>query len=215
MPKYADQNGNAPGIQYFIYFPEADNALSELIVAGYQKFLENDFMGLTNATQEVKSAMLQYGQDGLHLDGHSRGAMTIGNAMESLQKRDDAQGLLSGTTMSFFGPAYNVFKADDELSYLQNRDAISNDLQWLGMVLTFENHAADPVGGRIGGNPAKGGSIPADSSWIKETLKVMGGKYSVHNCYGISELECVNVWNNSPNHLPTLQPARNSLKSIK
>ena len=56
------------------------------MTAGYQKFLEEDKTGLTNATQEVKGMMETYGTSGLHLDGHSRGSMTVGNALKSLQE---------------------------------------------------------------------------------------------------------------------------------
>ncbi|WP_404549502.1 hypothetical protein, partial [Dyella jejuensis] len=94
-----------------IDFPEASNALSELLVAGYQKNLENDFFGLTNATVETKDMMLLYGETGLHFDGHSRGSMTIGNAMESIARMSGSQGILSNTTVGFFGPAYNAAKA--------------------------------------------------------------------------------------------------------
>ncbi len=214
--KYAAQNGSAQGVQYYIYFPEADNSLSELLVAGYQKSLENDFMGLTNATQETKGFMLQYGQQGLELDGHSRGSMTVGNAMESLMKRDDAKGLLSGTTISFFGPAYNVFKADDELNYLQNREVVSNDAQRQSMVLTFENHVADPVGRWIGGNPSTGGSIPVGSSWVQENMNVFSGSgNTAHNCYGRGVPFCKQYWSNSPNDKTLVIPVHNNISFDK
>ncbi|RBJ36563.1 hemagglutinin repeat-containing protein, partial [Xanthomonas oryzae] len=190
--KYADQHSTADGPQYYVHFPEADNKLSELLIAGYQKYLENDFFGLTNATQQTEDYMLKYGEAGLHFDGHSRGSMTIGNAMESIAKMDDASGLLSKTTVSFFGPAYNAKKADDILSYLQNREA-QDDPQ--SMVLTLQNHMADPVGRLIGGNPATGGTIPEGSSLIAEILKVLGGEATVHNCYGASaNRACRDLW---------------------
>jgi filamentous hemagglutinin len=61
------------GPRYYLHFPEAANGLSELLVAGYQKSLEGDFWGLANAATELKGLMLQYGQDGLQLEGHSKG----------------------------------------------------------------------------------------------------------------------------------------------
>lgn len=120
--------------------------MSELLVAAYQKYMDSDFWGLTNATQEIKDLMLEYGQDGLHLDGHSRGSMTVGNAMESIIKMPGSQGALNSTTISFFGPAYNVSEADALLSYLQNRSAVGDAGQREAMVLTWQNHIADPVG---------------------------------------------------------------------
>lgn len=182
--QYAYQHSTADGPQYFIAFDKAHNGFSELLVAGYQHFMENDFWGLTNATEETKWVMLYYGQNGLHFDGHSRGAMTVGNAMESIAKIPGAEGSLSGTTISFFGPAYNVAKADQLLSFLQDRNTIEDPAQRQNMVLVFQNHIADPVGWFIGGNPSTGGTIPEGSSALQEMLRALGGENTSHNCYG-------------------------------
>ncbi|OLG52317.1 hypothetical protein BXO8_00470, partial [Xanthomonas oryzae pv. oryzae] len=179
---YASQHSTVTGPQYYIHFPQASNFFSELLIAGYQKYLENDFWGLTNSTQEAKDIMLQYGATGLHIDAHSRGTMTDGNAEESIAKMPDAPGLLSKTTVSFFGPAYNAKKADDILSFLQNRE-VQGDPE--SMVLTLQNHMADPVGRLIGGNPATGGTIPEGSNFMLEILRALGGSGTSHNCYGI------------------------------
>ncbi|WP_342316327.1 hypothetical protein [Lysobacter sp. FW306-1B-D06B] len=125
--KYADQHSSSgDGPQYFIHFPKAENSVSELLIAGYQKYLESDALGLANATDLTREYMLLYGEDGLHLDGQSRGSLTVGNAMESLENLPSANGLLSGTTVSFFGPACNAAAADALLSHLQNRDSWTN-----------------------------------------------------------------------------------------
>ncbi|WP_343133214.1 hemagglutinin repeat-containing protein [Dyella sp. M7H15-1] len=208
--KYADQHSSAgDGPQYYIAFPEAGNALSELLVAGYQKNLENDFWGLTHATQETKWMMLYYGQDALHFDGHSRGAMTIGNALESIAKTPGAEGVLSGMTVSLFGPAYNAAKADQILGFLQDRDAIADPAQRQGMVLTLQNHIADPVGRFIGGNPATGGTIPDGSSSLWEMIRAgTGQKDTSHNCYGASkDAACGNFWQDFPTLMPMSMPA--------
>lgn len=196
--KYANQHSTAiDGPQYYAAFPKAGNAISELLVAGYQKSLENDFWGFTNATEETKLEMIQYGQSGLQLDGHSRGSMTIGNAMESLA-RNGNQGILSATTVSFFGPAYNAYQADSLLSYLQNRSAVTDPVQQQSMVLTLQNHIADPVGGGIliGNNPSTEGTIPTGSSSLCEIWRaITGQKNTSHNCYGASGSEaCARLW---------------------
>ncbi|EJF91611.1 hypothetical protein ME9_01721, partial [Bartonella taylorii 8TBB] len=70
---YAEQHAENKNVPlYFVVFPEADSAISELLVAGYQKFMENNFWGLTNSTQEAKDIMSRYGNTGLHFDAHSR-----------------------------------------------------------------------------------------------------------------------------------------------
>jgi filamentous hemagglutinin len=207
--KYADQHSSAGGSpQYYIAFPEAGNSLSELLVAGYQKNLENDFWGLTNATEETKWMMLYYGQDGLHFDGHSRGSMTIGNAMASIAKLPGSEGMLSDTTVSFFGPAYNAAKADKILSFLQDRDAINDPAKRQEMVLVLQNHVADPVGRIIGRNPATGGTIPEGSTSLWEMIRAATGqKDTSHNCYGASKsAACGDFWRDFPSRMPVSVP---------
>lgn len=109
------------------------------MVAGYQKFLENDFWGLANSTQEVKNLMDRYGSTGLLLDAHSRGAMTVGNALESLSK--SGAGYLTSIDINFYGPAYSAEKAAGLLYQLSGgaKDYVS-----------LQNHADDFVGSIIG-----------------------------------------------------------------
>jgi len=187
--KYALQHQYVDGPQYLVHFPKADNLISELLVAGYQKFLENDLTGLANATQETKKLMLQYGKEGLHIDAHSRGAMTTGNALESIRNQGNSIGSLSNTTINFFGPAYNAAKADTLLSNLQNRDPLRNDI-----ALKLENHSADFVGRVLGGNPATGGVIPEGSSLLSEIFNIFSGKETVHSCYGNASADCRKYW---------------------
>ncbi len=93
---------------YFVVFPQADSAISELLVAGYQKFMENNFWGLTNSTQEAKDLMYSYGITGLELYGHSRGTMTLGNMLNSF-KQEGVHGIANeNTTINLYGPAFNV-----------------------------------------------------------------------------------------------------------
>lgn len=208
--KYANQNNKA---DYFIHFPEASNLLSELLIAAYQKYLESDALGLSNATQEVKSLMIQSGQTGLHLDGHSRGSMTIGNAMESLAKESGAQGILSNTTVNFYGPAYNARQADELLSWLQNRTDMTPEEKDKAMLM-FQNHSADPVGGAsvVGNNPGTGGTIPQNSGRLVEQARaLLGQRDTVHNCYGSAPGKCMEFWSDSLDKKPILQPAQPAL----
>jgi filamentous hemagglutinin len=71
-----------PKTQYLVYFPEASNRISEFLVSGYQETLE-PVMGLSNASQLNLELISQHGADGLVLDGHSRGALTVSNAMSA------------------------------------------------------------------------------------------------------------------------------------
>ena len=160
---------------YLVYYPKADNAISELLVAGYQKFLEGSVGDLTNATQEMKSLMEQYGTEGLNLVGHSLGAMTIGNAMESLANEQGARGVLSNTDIKFVGPAYNAQEAANLLDTLSNGNRSS---------VLLQNHADDFVGSLLGNNPATYDQRPADSNKLYEWYRIFGDAPTVHSCGG-------------------------------
>ncbi|MEQ1527432.1 MAG: hypothetical protein ABL911_11900 [Gallionella sp.] len=95
--------------------------------------------------------MNQYGQTGLALNAHSRGSLTIGNAMDSMTHKLNASGSLSGTNINFFGPAMNVNNADKTLGGLQNRQAMPTNQQ-SNAVLQYMNHVADPIGRIVGWN---------------------------------------------------------------
>jgi filamentous hemagglutinin len=169
-----------------------DNTVSELLVAGYMKMLDGDFWGLSTSTLAMRDIMLIYGNEGLHLDGHSRGGMTIGNALESIDKMEGSQGLLGQTTLNLFGSAYSSTHANAILGRLQDRSQKNNPDDWNVMQST---HIADFVGRFIGGNPATGGKIPQGSTWIKEVKRVLGEEQTAHNCYGASTgRTCSALW---------------------
>ena len=104
----AEQNSSGE-VDYLVHFPQANNMISELLVAGYQKFLEGSTLGLTNATQQNVDLWNQTGGS-ITLDGHSRGGMTVGNALTAVQE----QGRTGGTTnVNLYGSAYNAQDAAD------------------------------------------------------------------------------------------------------
>lgn len=175
--RYAVQMSELPPGQdvYLVYYPQAGNPISELMVAGYQKFLEGGIGDLSNASQEMKNLMGHHGADGLNLVGHSRGAMTIGNAMEVLSEQGGSGGVLNNTEIKFVGPAYNAQDAANML------DAMSNGNR---SVVLLQNHADDFVGTLIGGNPATYDQRPAESSRLNEWWRIFGDAPTVHSCYG-------------------------------
>lgn len=157
------------------------------MIAGYQNALENNFWGLTNSTQEVVGLMNQYGQSGLDLYGHSRGGMTIGNAETSIIT-SGGKNVLGNTSIYFFGPAYNAQKSANQLYVLSGGKQNS---------VTLENYKDDFVGSWIGGNPASNTRIPNGSNWIKEGINMLGGKETVHSCYGDGHGNCNIKYGNS------------------
>jgi filamentous hemagglutinin len=183
--KYALQHGSADGPQYFLHFPMARGWVPELLVAGYMKMLEGDTFGYTNATSELIGIMSDYGQQGLHLDGHSRGSMTIGTAMAKLAQNPDRAGALSATTIKLIGPAQNVENAVQLYKKLQGSSFGD------GSGLTYENHIADPIGRWVGLNAPTGGSLPESKLWLLEMLRAGGGRQTTsHNCYGAAPEAC-------------------------
>ena len=146
------------------------------------------------ATSETKSLMHQYGKSWVNLGGHSRGSMTIGNALESIASslKDDKEPL-SQTTVTFFGPAYNANKADSILSKLQGRDFKDSSVRD-DFVLQLHTHYLDPVATQTGKNPSTGGTMPIGNNEFVERLKVMFGDNTAHNCYGNAGIACGGYW---------------------
>lgn len=178
---YASQhNGGVVKPQYIVHFPRADSMVGELMVAGYQKFLENNFWGLSNSGQEVQNLMRQYGASGLLLDAHSRGSMTVGNAMGSLIK-DGGNGILVNTDINFYGPAFNAQSAADLLYQLSGG---TKD------IVNLQNHKDDFVGSILGGNPATHSLRPDNSNKVKEWIQMFSSPNTVHSCYGSVASDC-------------------------
>ncbi|BCM23768.1 two-partner secretion domain-containing protein [Methyloradius palustris] len=166
---------------YLVYFPDANNFFSELMIAAYQKNLEGTTLGLTNATQEIVNLSQQYGSEGLNLVGHSRGGMTIGNALEALENMGNNQNILSGTNIKLVGSAYSAQDAANSLSDLSGGAQTSVQLQ---------NHVDDFVGRLIGGNPTTYGNTPTGSSMIQEWIHIFGASPTTHSCYGAASSAC-------------------------
>ena len=175
--RYAVQMSESPPGEdvYLVYYPEANNSVSELMVASYQRFLEGRIGDLANATQEMKDLMTQYGADGLSVVAHSRGAMTVGNAMEALAGQAGSAYVLHNTEIKFVGPAYSAQDAANML------DAMSNGNH---SVVVLQNHADDFVGRLIGDSPATFAKRPEDSNMLNEWIRMFGAAPTVHSCYG-------------------------------
>ncbi|WP_375645094.1 filamentous hemagglutinin [Bartonella sp. MR100HLJHH] len=185
---YAEQHAkdkNNP--LYFVVFPQADSAISELLVAGYQKFMENNFWGLTNSTQKAKDIMSRYGNTGLHFDAHSRGSLTGFNMMNSF-KQEGVNDVAGNTTISFHGPAANVLAASGLLGYVSGGKQTT---------IGFDGHRFDFVSRWIGGNGYTYETIPAGSNWWKETWNMFTNPNSVHTCLGHASSACRYVYGSS------------------
>ena len=179
---------------YFVHHPKAKNGLSELLVAGYEKMFETSFgnlLGMDNSSLQAMNIMKQYGKDDLYLGSHSRGTLTVSNALKALNTEDNREKkLLSNTTAKMVGPAADVTRADGYLSQLQTgKERTTSDGS-----IRIENHASDPVGSMpilLGGNPATTSENNLNKGWIARISDIFGDNSSVHNCHGLGQRQCI------------------------
>ena len=179
---------------YFVHHPKAKNGLSELLVAGYEKMFETSFgnlLGMDNSSLQAMNIMKQYGKDDLYLGSHSRGTLTVSNALKALNTEDNREKkLLSNTTVKMVGPAADVTRADGYLSQLQTgkeRTASNGSIR-------IESHASDPVGSMpilLGGNSATTSENNLNKGWIARISDIFGDNSSVHNCHGLGQRQCI------------------------
>ncbi|WP_375697142.1 filamentous hemagglutinin, partial [Bartonella sp. AP14QHHD] len=185
---YAEQHAkdkNNP--LYFVVFPQADSAISELLVAGYQKFMENNFWGLTNSTQEAKDLVYSHGLTGLELYGHSRGTMTLGNMLNSF-KQEGVHGIADNTNINFYGPAFNALVASGLLGYVSDGKQTT---------IGFDGNRYDFVSRIIGGNGYTYETIPTGSNMWKEWWRVIMNPISSHTCLGDVGYKCQKFYGTS------------------
>ena len=135
--------------------------------------------------------MGQYGKQKLYIGEHSRGTLTLSNALKALNTEDNrAKKLLLGTTIKMVGPAADVTRADGYLSQLQTgKERTTSDGS-----IRIENHSSDPVGSMpilLGGNPATTSENNLNKGWIARISDIFGDNSSVHNCYGLGQIQCV------------------------
>lgn len=183
---------------YFTYFPQSKDMLVEAGIAVFQKFFEGTFFfGLTNSTKKFQNTMSLYGNDGLHIDGHSRGSMTVGNGVHDFEK-PGIHGIASNTSINLLGPAYNAQSMANMLDYLSDGKQTSVGL---------ENHAYDFVGVKFGGNPATFDKIPSGSGPWNEAWRIFKTYPTVHACYGHASDVC--TWRYDSSHRIQI----NSIKS--
>ena len=179
---------------YFVHHPEAKNGLSELLVAGYEKMFETSFgnlLGMDNSSLQAMNIMKQYGKDDLYLGSHSRGTLTVSNALKALNTEDNREKkLLSNTTVKMVGPAADVTRADGYLSQLQTgKERTTSDGS-----IRIENHASDPVGSMpilLGGNPATTSENNLNKGLVERISDIFGDNSSVHNCHGLGQRQCI------------------------
>ncbi len=179
------------------------------MVAGYQKFLESEGFGLTNAVKENIKVMGRYGKEGLIIDAHSRGGMTTGNALTFIDKNSNDNSILEFLDIYTVGSAFNNQKMADMLN---KKSATSGKVY-------AQVHKDDFVGTFIGGNEATGGTTPDGSTSFIEGLKSIFFDVTVHNSYGEGKPNGASkkYWQDSPDGKAKfiLIPASNNKEVLK
>ncbi|NBI41709.1 hypothetical protein GVX86_09685 [[Haemophilus] felis] len=168
---------------YFVHHPQANNDISELLIASYQKYLEGSIGSLGNSTLQAKNIMEKYGTQGLYIGSHSRGTLTVDNALRELDKYDN-RGILSNTKVKMVGPAADVNQANRRFIRLQGNNSKES--------IRFENNKLDSVGSLIGSNPYTTKTNINNFGIFKRTYDLLFGDTSAHNCYGIGNPQCIN-----------------------
>ncbi|WP_249961062.1 hypothetical protein [Histophilus somni] len=183
---------------YFVHHPKANNPISEVLVAGYQKMLEGSFnnkiFGMDNSALQAVELMKSYGKDNLYLGSHSRGTLTLSNALTALNTEENRKNkILSGTLIKMVGPAANVSNADNRLSRLQTGSARNNSNS--AGSIRIENHISDLVGSMpilLGGNPSTMDENLLNKNKLDLIKDIFSNeRSSVHNCYGLGQEQCV------------------------
>jgi filamentous hemagglutinin len=166
---------------YLLNFPYSGNALSELMVAGYQKFLEGDFFGLSGTAKLAKELTLELGMGmGMDWRAHSRGSLTVKNMLDSIVKERAMDRGDYNVQVNFYGPAANKQATEALLSSLNGKES----------KIGLETHKDDFVGIVIGGNEATHDKRPAESSKLNEWITLIGDPPTVHSCYGDGKPGC-------------------------
>lgn len=175
---------------HFLSNPQTGNFLSELMVAGYHKFLEGNVAGLSNSALGLEKLVNRYAREnqaGLYLGSHSRGTMVVYNLMRKLEHENKA-GEYPNLDVDMLGAAANLQKSDRRLSHLQGLERNeSNKNRSIGTEIA----ARDIVGTWVGRNRSTIDTNTQNRGWIRTIVDIFVGKSSSHNCTGVGTEQCV------------------------
>ena len=158
---------------------------AELLTAVYQKWFKSG----DNSVRQAEILLKDYGNKGLFVGSHSRGTLTVSNALQRLDSEEN-KGLLAKTKMKMVGPATDVTRADNILNRLQGKGEVRQSRE--GSILV-ENSKYDAIGSWwiIGGNPYTTETKAQDKNSVAVLRDIFGDNSSSHNCYGLGQRQCV------------------------
>jgi filamentous hemagglutinin len=172
-----DANGveSKPTTIYLMHYVPANNGLSELMIAAYEKSLAPT-LGYSNQDEAYAAAIQARGQLETTSLGHSRGTIVQTNANNMLGEQNFTNPDLSvrGVGGAVTGETYT----DAALKVAGNPEKESKNI-------TFTYFSNDPVPVVAGGNP---GVISLSEFW-----RVLTTSNSAHSCYGTGAAGCSQV----------------------
>ena len=158
-----------------LHYPEANNLISELMVAGYEKFLA-DKLGYTNYDTSYADKVQQLAPYGLSSEGHSRGTLVQDNALNILHD----QGWQAPADMS-------VQMRGAAISKDESKNSLSSVGMDPGNQLNYLSHPNDPINVIVAGEKGDTGA-----AW-KEWWRVFTTSNSAHSCYGTGAAGCAKI----------------------
>jgi filamentous hemagglutinin len=165
--------GEKPHTIYLMHYVPANNGLSELMIAAYEKSLAST-LGYSNQDEAYAAAIQARGQLETTSLGHSRGTIVQTNANNMLGEQNFTNPNLSvrGVGGAVTGETYTA-----AAQKVTGDDSKNN--------ITFKYFINDPVPVVAGGNP---GVISLAEFW-----KVLSTSNSAHSCYGTGAAGCAQV----------------------
>jgi filamentous hemagglutinin len=191
-------NGEKPSTVYFMHYQPANSSIGELIVAGYERVLNNaipataNFLGYTNPDTTYAQTLQGFGTDPVTSLGHSRGGSVQLNALNILNSQGYTNENLSVRTV---GGAVGVTQITGAAAQVVGQKHINQ--------ISTAYYANDPVAVMAGSNI---GIATLRDLWTVLT----GPSNTQHSCYGTGAQGCTQVEIPLPNgNLGT--PAGNDL----
>ncbi|HET6395666.1 MAG TPA: hemagglutinin repeat-containing protein [Pseudoxanthomonas sp.] len=194
------KEGDTTGVTFYVQYNASKGALSDLMQAGYDKFvspLNNDYSATTLA---LVNAVYRQGDAAVDLFAHSWGSIVTRNALDLLADSGYQNKLL---TVAVFGPAVRpgALVAHMERIVGNDRVFLNAEQHYAGMkpALSYFSNPSDFVATFVGGtlfpsrhlNNDSGEHLPGAAQgqmWdaLRGLPAILKGPINPHSCYGLN-----------------------------
>jgi hypothetical protein len=184
-------DGNTSGITVYLQFNDTKGALSDLMQAGYDKFVAPALSDYSATTYAFADAAAKQGSARVEMDGHSWGSITTRNTLYVLADKSYQNNQM---VVKVFGPAISPGDMVNATQAVVGRNAIEN------RSLYYYSSPNDPVAAFVGGtlfySPYLDANKPdqhipgAAQAYAIGALMgfgaVYGGAVNPHSCYALN-----------------------------